>query len=682
MGRGADMAAGKKKLEDKNTGTLGSTRSLRDNAEKQLASLQKRSPDLKGQTPEQLIHELQVHQIELEMQAEELRKSHLALEKSRDKFFDLYDFAPTGILTLSEKGLIVEVNLTGSTLLGVERCKLVRIRFSTFVAPEDRDQWYLYITNLLRQEEKQCCTLLLKLTDGSAFPARLEGVRLWNGGIHNEVRIAFSDITDLKKAEETLRQSERRYRAISETTTDFIFSCIKPEGGTYTIDWMAGAFEQITGYSIEEMLAMGCWRCLVHPDDTAVFDENIINLPAGTSKTCMLRIRTKSGTIRWLDVHTTHEPTKDSSSFSHIFGGCKDITDNKLAEETLRESEERHRTILQTTNDGFWIIDLPEGNLTDVNKTYCRMSGYTRAELLKMRIPDLDAIKTPDEQAATIKKIITNGSGIFETRHHRKDGSVFDVELSVTYQNTHGGRLICFCRDITERKKMEYEIQSMNRDLEQRVIERTSQLNASLEDKTVLLQEVHHRVKNNLQIIISLLNLQSRYMKDETTLAAFRDTKNRIHAMALVHEKLYRSTDLTKLDLSNYIKFLWEHVLHLFGIKGKGIKFKMDIQDIFLPIDTAISLGLIINELISNSLKYAFPNGRKGEISLTGQRQDHTLTILFKDNGVGIPEDFDWRNAESLGLRLVVSLVDQLDGTIELDRSAGTAFTIVVKEKE
>ena len=207
MGRGADMAAGKKKLEDKNTGTLGSTRSLRDNAEKQLASLQKRSPDLKGQTPEQLIHELQVHQIELEMQAEELRKSHLALEKSRDKFFDLYDFAPTGILTLSEKGLIVEVNLTGSTLLGVERCKLVRIRFSTFVAPEDRDQWYLYITNLLRQEEKQCCTLLLKLTDGSAFPARLEGVRLGSGGIQTEARIAFSDITDMKKAEEALQRT-------------------------------------------------------------------------------------------------------------------------------------------------------------------------------------------------------------------------------------------------------------------------------------------------------------------------------------------------------------------------------------------------------------------------------------------------------------------------------------------
>jgi len=151
--------------------------------------------------------------------------------------------------------------------------------------------------------------------------------------------------------------------------------------------------------------------------------------------------------------------------------------------------------------------------------------------------------------------------------------------------------------------------------------------------------------------------------------------------MALVHEKLYQSTDIAKLDLGNYIRFLGDNLFQFFGIKGKGITLTMDVHDIFLAIDTAIPLGLMINELISNSLKYAFPEGRKGEISLAIQRQDHTLTILFKDNGVCIPQDFDWRNAKSLGLRLVISLVEQLDGTIELDRSAGTAFTIVVTEK-
>jgi PAS domain S-box-containing protein len=142
--------------------------------------------------------------------------------------------------------------------------------------------------------------------------------------------------TSQKRAEDALRESEGRYKNISETTTDFVFSCIKYEAGTYSIDWIAGASERITGYTIDDLLAMGCWRCLVHPDDTSVFDENITNLLEGTSSTCILRIRTKSGTERWLAVNTTHVPTKDPSSFSHVFGGCRDITERKKAEEALQ----------------------------------------------------------------------------------------------------------------------------------------------------------------------------------------------------------------------------------------------------------------------------------------------------------------------------------------------------------
>ncbi|MCX6683839.1 MAG: sensor histidine kinase, partial [Methanoregula sp.] len=149
-----------------------------------------------------------------------------------------------------------------------------------------------------------------------------------------------------------------------------------------------------------------------------------------------------------------------------------------------------------------------------------------------------------------------------------------------------------------------------------------------------------------------------------------------------VHEKLYQSTDVSKINLDNYIRFLGDNLLQFFGMKGKGITFTTDIRDISLAIDTAIPVGLMMNELISNSLKYAFPKGRKGDISVAIHRQDHALTILFKDNGVGIPADFDWQNAKSLGFRLVISLVEQLQGTIELDRAAGTAFTIVVKEKQ
>jgi two-component sensor histidine kinase len=152
--------------------------------------------------------------------------------------------------------------------------------------------------------------------------------------------------------------------------------------------------------------------------------------------------------------------------------------------------------------------------------------------------------------------------------------------------------------------------------------------------------------------------------------------------MAHVHEKLYQSEDISKINLDDYVRFLGNSLFQFYGMKGKGITFTTDIRDISLDINTAIPAGLMINELISNSLKYAFPVGRKGEISIAIKRENNSLSILFADTGVGIPSDFDWRTAKSLGLRLVISLVEQLDGTIELDRTEGTAFTIVVKEKE
>jgi PAS domain S-box-containing protein len=230
------MAAGKKKPEVKNTDTPGNVRSLRDNAEEQLARSPKRSPDLTGQKARELIHELQVHQIELETQAEELRRVQLVLEESRDKYLDLYDFAPIGYLTLSGEALIDEVNLTGATLLGVGRSRLVNTRFRKFIAPEDLDMWDRYFVNVLNQVKKQSRTLMLMRGDGSTFPARLESIRIADTSKGNPtVRVAISDITDIRQMEIALQVSNKKLNLLSSITRHDISNQVLVLDGYLTI---------------------------------------------------------------------------------------------------------------------------------------------------------------------------------------------------------------------------------------------------------------------------------------------------------------------------------------------------------------------------------------------------------------------------------------------------------------
>ena len=679
----------------------GNSRMLRDDAEEQLARSPKVTPDLERQTQKQLIHELQVHKIELEIQAEELKKSKLALEVSRDNFLDLYDFAPTGIFTISEKGLIVEVNLTGSTLLGVERSRLIKTRFSKYIAEKDVEVWHWYFINVLNQDEKKSCPLMLKRAGGSAFPARLDGVRL-SGGINPDIRIAISDITDIRLAEEALRENERFLTNIVEQIPDMIF--VKDARDLRFVR-LNKAGEDLLGYSRAEMLGKNDYDFF--PKEEADFftgNDREVLLTNQSSDNPAEKIQTRFKGERIL--HTKKIPIFDEKGVPrYLLGISEDITERKKGDDALRETKDYLANLIRYANVPI-VSWSPELTITEFNRAFAQLSGMTREEVIGQSLALLFADKTRDKSMALIRRALRGEHlKVVEIPIRHISGETRIILWNSANILDPTGKIIATIaqgQDITERKAADETIKKYGDNLEREVTERTSdlsdvnlklmteidiridaekQLTKTVGEKEILLREVHHRVKNNLQIIISLLNLQSRYMTDETTLAAFRESQNRVRVMALVHEKLYQSIDLTKLDLGNYIRFLGNNLLQFFGIKGKGITLTMDIHDIFLAIDTAIPLGLIINELISNSLKYAFPEGRKGEITLAVQRQDHTLTILFKDNGVGIPEDFDWRNAESLGLRLVVSLVDQLDGTIELDRSAGTAFTIVVKEK-
>lgn len=202
-------------------------------------------------------------------------------------------------------------------------------------------------------------------------------------------------------------------------------------------------------------------------------------------------------------------------------------------------------------------------------------------------------------------------------------------------------------------------------------------LRASLREKDILLQEVHHRVKNNLQIICSLLDLQSQKLNDEKTLEVFQESYNRIKSMAIIHEKLYQSTSLEKINFAEYIETLTNHLLLSYKVNPELIKTHVDIETIYLNIDTAIPCGLIINELLSNSLKHAFPNQTKGLIKLDFKsHKDQKFILTVKDNGVGFPKDFNLEKKATLGLKLIKVLTQQLEGEIELNQDQGTEFKI------
>lgn len=207
------------------------------------------------------------------------------------------------------------------------------------------------------------------------------------------------------------------------------------------------------------------------------------------------------------------------------------------------------------------------------------------------------------------------------------------------------------------------------------------QLRASLQEKELLLKEIHHRVKNNLQIISSLLNLQAIHIKEPQTPEVFKESQNRVQSMALIHEKLYQSEDLARIDFAEYARDLATNLFRSYGVNLSTITLTIDAGNVFLDIDTAIPCGLIINELVSNSLKYAFPEGQAGEIQIA-LRSDHDrkLRLIVRDNGAGFSPDVDFRNTESLGLQLVNTLTDQLGGTIELHRNDGTEFQITFTE--
>jgi PAS domain S-box-containing protein len=520
------------------------------------------------------------------------------------------------------------------------------------------------------------------------------------------------DITERKGAEDKLRESEARYRLLADNLSDVLW-VLDPE--TMKWEYMSPSVKRLLGYTLEEVLVKSIGELMTPASYVHVQSvlpgriEQFRNNESGPNTYLDEMEQTRSdGSAVWVEMATRF--TRNEQGGIILQGVSRNISDRKRAEQALAGSEERLRQALEGADAASWDWNLATG-ITVFSDRYYTMLDYAPGEF-PATYDAWAAMMHPDDRNHVIPDLwqqIREKRPLCEIEYRllSKDRDWIWIlgRGKITAFDEQGNplRLTGVNIDITSRKLMESEIRSLNTVLEQRVKDRTealtqanvaleeensqrvvaeSRLQASLDEKVTLIREVHHRVKNNLQIIISLLNLQSRYITDEKTLAAIRESQNRVRAMALVHEKLYQADNVSKIQIQEYIRFLGNGLIQFYGAKSRGVHLTLDIGDIDAPINTAIPLGLIINELISNSLKYAFPEGKTGEITITVRKEGCVLRVQYRDNGIGIPESLDWKNTRSLGLRLVNTLVDQLSGTVELDRHDGTYFSLVLNEKE
>jgi len=582
-----------------------------------------------------------------------------SVEKDKERLINAINRSTEGITIADENDRFIYVNAAYAMIFGRTQEELIGDTWRKIVPPETITQTEKGLSETIHNRDvgvfKQEVPGLRK--DGSIIPIDVSATGFFDrdGKYLGHVCIVM-DVTERKKAHEELLKFklgiERSDESVFITNIDGSIIYVNP------------AFEKIYGYSREEALGKTpriLKSGLLPSEDYKPFWDTLLakNIVKGE-----LINKTKDG--RLLNIGGSANPIlNEDGNIIGFLAIQRDITEAKRAEELLRKSMLKLEKAQELGQMGSWEWDIATNELVWSDEVY-KLYGLDPAN----DSPKYDVVvntMTPETRDWFSKAI----------EDALKHGKPFDGEYgllrpdgTIRYTHTRGEvirdkegdpvRMFGMVQDITERKNVE------------------EQIVASLKEKEILLREIHHRVKNNMQVISSLLWLQSGYIKDKKYLEMLRDSQNRITSMSLIHEKLYRSKDLAKIEFNEYIRDLANGLFQYHGVKTGTIELKINVDNVSLGILHAIPCGLLINELITNSLKYAFPKDRNGEISVSLHLNDENVVELkVSDNGVGIPSDVDFRKTESLGLRLVTILAeDQLQGKIDLDRSRGTEFII------
>ena len=623
----------------------------------------------------------------LRLADQERRQSDRALQDSEQRFQLLINNAPDyATLMLDPGGRVVTWNEGARRLKGYDAEDIVGHHFSTFYTPEDVASGKPD-DELIRAEANGTC-------EDEGWRVRKDGSRFWasvvimalkdgQGRLRGFGKITH-DLTERKRIEDARRESEQRLRAITDSLIDgLVVSTL--EGAIF--HWNKTAlslfgFDNSTAWSRKlaefldifelvtlegRVLELGEW-----PLARVIAGEKLHNVELLVRRVDVdwQRILTFSGAI-----------VADDSGRSVAFLSFADVSERKRAEDALRDSEQRYRFLADAMPQIIWTAK-PDGNLDYYNQQWYDYTGLTFEQTKDW---GWKAVIHPDELPPCLDRwtqaLKTGNKYEVEARFRRGADGAYRWHLSRAYaRRDQQGAVVQWvgtCTDIDDQKCAAEVLRDAYSSLEQRVSERTSELAATLREREIMLLEIHHRVKNNLQVISSLINMQIREVKEGSSRIALQECQGRIQTIALIHEKLYQSKDYSRVPFSEYAQDLAANIFYASGVSPAAIALDLEIEPLSLAVDKAIPCGLLLNELITNALKHAFPDGRGGTVRVKlCKAGDREILLAVADDGIGMSGQFDPAQSKSLGVQLITTLVEQLDGRLEVTRSGGTTFSV------
>ena len=610
--------------------------------------------------------------------------SKTKLETPSTRYQSLVENLPVGVLIINTSQEIEYANPYALKMLGAQEFGYKDLQPIQFLHPSYSNEFDLLLNNVRKGNIPGFIELKVQRLDSpKVLEIEASGGLLEDDSIQlmmhdistrkqlarEQLRAQIAEETNLQlqreiiernKAEKDLRQAQKYARSIIDSSLDMIVAT----DIDYTINEFNAAAESTFGYSRDEVIGQ---NISILFSDEGERDKVLSKINEQGSLANEIINRKKDGTF-FISFLSASVLRNEHGEAVGAMGVSRDITAIKKAEEELRLSEERHRAIYDQAYIGIARI-AKMGRFLLVNERLCDMLDYSADELYKKTFYELGVQEEVEESLVDWDHLLSGKIKNFsrEQTYVRKDGGILSANVTVSLvrdSNNNPNYFVAVFEDITERK--EYE----------------RQLEESINEKEVLLKEVHHRVKNNMQVISSILNLQSSYITDENALGIIRESQDRIKSMSFVHESLYQSKTLSEVNFAEYIQNITRNLYHSYGRPEGGIELEFELDNIYLNLDTSIPCGLIINEVVSNSLKYAFQGREKGKIKIVFAKvSDDKMKLIISDDGIGLPKDFDIENAESLGLQLVTTLVTQVSGELDIDVSNGTSFGIEFKEQ-